>query len=92
MVNTFRTAVIALIGAAALLVGATWVVTGSAHSAQALEPGTGLPLVPRTDTPRAIGGTITDQAQVGDLIVLVGTFEQVRDTDGTLLDLSLIHI
>ncbi len=90
MVNTFRTAVIALIGAAALLVGATWVVTGSADSAQALEPGTGLPLVPRTDTPRAIGGTITDQAQVGDLIVLVGTFEQVRDTDGTLLDQKYI--
>lgn len=59
-------------------------------SIDALEPQTGLPTTPRTDTPRVIGGTITDQAQLGDQIIVVGTFEQVRDNDGTVLEQKYI--
>ena len=59
-------------------------VATTANGVDALEPGTGLPVTPRTDTPRFVGGTVTDQAVVGNRVIVVGTFEQVRDTDGTL--------
>ncbi len=62
----------------------------SASPVGALEQGTGLPVVPRTDTPRIIGGTVTDQTVVGDRVIVVGTFEQVRDNDGTLLARSYL--
>ncbi len=69
------------------LVASVLVLAGrSAAPLDALEPGTGLPVVPRTDTPRVIGGTVTDQTVVGDRVIVVGTFEQVRDNDGTLLN------
>ena len=55
-------------------------------AASALEPQTGLPVVPRVDTPRFVGGTVEDQVQVGDRIIVVGTFEHVVDTDGTQID------
>lgn len=76
-------AVLLLLGAMAVpLVLATQ----SAPPASALEARTGLPEVPRTDTPRFIGGSVTDQTVVGDRVIVVGTFEQVRDNDGTLVE------
>ena len=55
-------------------------------TAQAFVTDAGLPSTPRTDTPRFIGGTVTDQTVVGDLVIVVGEFEQVRDNDGTLIN------
>jgi trimeric autotransporter adhesin len=60
--------------------------SNAVRDASALQDQTGLPVVPRTDTPRLVGGTVTDQALVGDLVIVVGTFESVVDTDGTELD------
>ncbi len=84
--RSFR--LLGLVAAAALLLTglAVGVVSSGDRPVTALEPGTGLPNAPRTDTPRFIGGTIWDQAQVGNMIVVAGSFEQVRDTDGTLID------
>ncbi len=64
----------------------TVLISNAVRDASALQDQTGLPVVPRTDTPRIVGGTVTDQALVGDLVIVVGTFESVVDTDGTEVD------
>ncbi len=77
---------IAAVMTAGLLALTVGIVASGDTQVTALEPDTGLPVVPRTDTPRFIGGTVWDQAQVGNLIVVAGSFEQVQDSDGTLID------
>ena len=85
-VGALRRISILVITALASMVLALGAAGSTANVVDALEPGTGLPISPRTDTPRFIGGTVTDQTVVGNRVIVVGTFEQVRDTDGTLRD------
>lgn len=44
-----------------------------------------VPELPRTDAPRVTSGTIEDMVQWGDRIVLVGSFTQLVDANGTSL-------
>ena len=53
---------------------------------------TGLPTqTPRRDLPIALDGAVLDQAQVGDFIVVGGSFTQVETRDGQVHDTSGVY-
>lgn len=47
--------------------------------------------MPRTDLPVVLDGVVYDSAQVGDFVVVGGSFSQVQLRDGSIVDVSSIY-
>lgn len=83
--------VLPVVALAAILFGASFIVTRGEKTAEAgVNQGVVVPETPRRDLPVIVDGRALTHAKVGDRVFVGGDFTQVQQIDGTIIDQAFL--